>query len=179
MTLITRPRRFGKTLTMTEQFFSVKYTGRGDLFEGLSIWQEEKYRALQGTYPVISLSFANVKDASYQDARRKICRMLTGTGGIYSEYVITSNRESGFGRYDVMMEPLNEKDDAMILQFKVHSPEDEKTLQDTVDEALRQIEERKYAEALMAKGIPQERIRKYGFAFAGKKVLIDIVTVPA
>lgn len=95
--------------------------------------------------------------------------MLTGTGGIYSEYVITSNRESGFGRYDVMMEPLNEKDDAMILQFKVHSPEDEKTLQDTADEALRQIEERKYAEALMAKGIPQERIRKYGFAFAGEE----------
>ena len=62
VTLITRPRRFGKTLTMSmvEQFFSVKYAGRGDLFEGLSIWQDEKYRALQGTYPVISLSFANV-----------------------------------------------------------------------------------------------------------------------
>ncbi len=55
VTLITRPRRFGKTLTMsmTEQFFSVKYAGRGDLFEGLAIWEEEKYRKLQGTYPVI------------------------------------------------------------------------------------------------------------------------------
>ena len=63
VTLITRPRRFGKTLamSMTEQFFSVKYAGRGDLFEGLFIWQEEKYRALQGTYPVISLSFATVR----------------------------------------------------------------------------------------------------------------------
>lgn len=428
VTLITRPRRFGKTLTMsmTEQFFSVKYAGRGDLFEGLSIWQEEKYRALQGTYPVISLSFANVKDANYQDARRKICQLIasefarnsfllegkllsemekeafrrktidmedvdatmalnqlseylyryygkkviilldeydtpmqeayvdgywqelaaftrsmfhasfktnqwleravmtgitrvskesifsdlnnlkvvtttsdeygtafgfteeevfaaldeygmgdrkqevkqwydgfifgkwkdiynpwsilnyldTGklktywadtssnslvgkliregspdvkmtmedllhdrifhtvideqivfnqlgrrTSAVWSlllasgylrvdladRYVITSNRESGFGRYDVMLEPLHEKDDAMILEFKVHSPEDEKTLQDTADEALRQIEEKKYAEALMAKGIPQERIRKYGFAFAGKEVLIDTV----
>lgn len=78
VTLITRPRRFGKTLTMsmTEQFFSVKYAGRGDLFEGLSIWQEEKYRALQGTYPVISLSFANIKEINYQNTRGKICRML-------------------------------------------------------------------------------------------------------
>ena len=75
VTLITRPRRFGKTLTMsmTEQFFSVDYAGRGDLFEGLSIWQEEKYRVLQGTYPVISLSFANVKEKNYQDTRSRIC----------------------------------------------------------------------------------------------------------
>ena len=78
VTLITRPRRFGKTLTMsmTEQFFSVNYAGRGDLFEGLSIWQEEKYRRLQGTYPVISLSFANIKETDYIMTRRKICQML-------------------------------------------------------------------------------------------------------
>lgn len=74
MTLITRPRRFGKTLNMSmvEQFFSVDYANRGDLFEGLSIWKEEKYRELQGTYPVISLSFANVKDKNYLNARGKI-----------------------------------------------------------------------------------------------------------
>ena len=78
VTLITRPRRFGKTLTMSmvEQFFSVNYAGRGDLFEGLSIWQEEKYRRLQGTYPVISLSFANVKESDYTMTRRKMCQML-------------------------------------------------------------------------------------------------------
>lgn len=78
VTLITRPRRFGKTLTMsmTEQFFSVKYAGRRDLFENLAVWQDEKYRTLQGTYPVISLSFAGVKEADYVSARRKICRML-------------------------------------------------------------------------------------------------------
>ena len=58
VTLITRPRRFGKTLTMSmvEQFFFVDYAGRADLFEGLSIWEQEEYRAIQGTYPVISLS---------------------------------------------------------------------------------------------------------------------------
>ena len=79
VTLITRPRRFGKTLniSMTEQFFSVRYAGRGELFEGLSIWQEEKYRALQGTYPMISLSFANIKETNYQNTRRKICQLLT------------------------------------------------------------------------------------------------------
>ena len=79
VTLITRPRRFGKTLTMsmTEQFFSVKYTGRGELFEGLTIWQEETYRKLQGTYPVISLSFANVKEKDYETTRAKICQILS------------------------------------------------------------------------------------------------------
>ena len=75
VTLITRPRRFGKTLNMSmvEQFFSIKYANRGDLFEGLSIWEDEKYRDLQGTYPVISLSFANVKERDYLTTRKKIC----------------------------------------------------------------------------------------------------------
>lgn len=85
VTLITRPRRFGKTLTMSmvEQFFSVNYAGRGDLFEGLTIWNEEKYRSLQGIYPVISLSFANVKESDYVMTRRKICQMLSE---LYADY---------------------------------------------------------------------------------------------
>lgn len=79
VTLITRPRRFGKTLTMSmvEQFFSAKYAGRGDLFEELSIWQEEAYRALQGTYPVISLTFANIKERDYMSTKVRICQILT------------------------------------------------------------------------------------------------------
>ena len=77
-TLITRPRRFGKTLNMSmvEVFFSVDYADRGDLFEGLSIWEEEKYRNMQGTYPVISLSFARVKEDNYEKAKEKICEVL-------------------------------------------------------------------------------------------------------
>lgn len=78
VTLIARPRRFGKTLNMSmlEKFFSVEYAGRGDLFEGLSIWQEEKYRELQGTYPVISLSFANVKETDYRTTSYRIRQLL-------------------------------------------------------------------------------------------------------
>ena len=78
VTLITRPRRFGKTLTMSmvEQFFSVKYAGRGDLFEGLFVWQESRYRDIQGTYPVISLSFANIKETDYKTTVHRICQLL-------------------------------------------------------------------------------------------------------
>lgn len=92
---------------------------------------------------------------------------------LQNRYVITSNRESGFGRYDVMLEPKNpEKDDAILLEFKVHDPEDEETMKDTVAAALTQIENKQYAAQLIARGIPRERIRSYGFAFQGKNVLI-------
>jgi len=88
-------------------------------------------------------------------------------------YILSSNKESGFGRYDVMLEPLSPKqDDGIILEFKVFQPRKEKKLEDTVQAALRQIEEKGYGTALAARGIPLERIRKYGFAFQGKKVLI-------
>ena len=78
VTLITRPRRFGKTLNMSmmEEFFSVDYADRGDLFEGLYIWEEEKYRNLQGTYPVINLSFARVKETDFESTKRRIIELL-------------------------------------------------------------------------------------------------------
>ncbi len=80
VTLITRPRRFGKTLniSMLEKFFSVEYAGRGDLFEGLAIWQEEKYRQLQGTYPVISISFARVKETNFNDSMSRLRDIISG-----------------------------------------------------------------------------------------------------
>ena len=109
VTLINRPRRFGKTLnvSMTEQFFSVDYAGRGNLFEGLSIWEDEEYRNIQGTYPVISLSFANVKEQNYTNTRDKICQLLTN---LYVKYsflrdsdVLTDKDREYFDRVSVDM----------------------------------------------------------------------------
>ena len=84
VTLITRPRRFGKTLNMSmvEHFFSLKYTDQCELFDGLTIWNEENYREIAGTYPVISLSFANIKEKSYSAARKKICQLIAN---LYTE----------------------------------------------------------------------------------------------
>ena len=78
VTLITRPRRFGKMLTksMTEHFFSNRYAGQGEIFEGLSIWESEKYRRLQETWPVISLSFAIVKETDFKIVVHRICEIL-------------------------------------------------------------------------------------------------------
>ena len=85
VTLIARPRRFGKTLNMSmlNYFFSNNYAGKGEIFKGLSIWEEEKYRELQGTYPVLNLSFANVKEKSYEATKEKIYQILIG---LYAKY---------------------------------------------------------------------------------------------
>lgn len=92
VTLINRPRRFGKTLNMSmvEQFFSIDYANRGDLFEGLSIWDDEEYRKLQGTYPVISLSFANIKEKNYYNTREKICQFLAK---LYDKFSFVRNSD--------------------------------------------------------------------------------------
>lgn len=88
------------------------------------------------------------------------------------KYRVTSNRESGFGRYDVMLEPLEKTKDAFVLEFKVFNPRKEKTLEDTVANALQQINEKDYDCELLSRGIQKENIFHYGFAFEGKKVLI-------
>ena len=92
---------------------------------------------------------------------------------LQNDYRITSNRESGFGRYDVMIEPKDDAVmDAIILGFKVHDAKKENSLEETVAVALKQIEDRKYAVGLEERGFLKERIRKYGIAFQGKNVLI-------
>ena len=88
------------------------------------------------------------------------------------QYQIRSNRESGYGRYDIMLVPEEKNDNAIVMEFKVHEPDEETSLQDTVQSALKQIQEKNYDAELLAQGIPTDRIRHYGFAFEGKKVLI-------
>lgn len=95
--------------------------------------------------------------------------------GQREDYVIKSNRESGFGRYDIIMLPCNIENKrlpAIVIEFKVHDSDEEKSLADTVAVAHKQIEEKRYDEEILALGIEKERIRHYGFAFEGKKVLI-------
>ncbi|MEE1101592.1 MAG: AAA family ATPase, partial [Agathobacter sp.] len=113
VTLITRPRRFGKTLnmSMTEQFFSINYADRSDLFKGLSIWKNEKYRDLQGTYPVLSLSFANIKERDYQTTRKKICQIIVELYTNYSFLLDSQKLKDGdrdfFQRISVDMDDVD------------------------------------------------------------------------
>ena len=95
--------------------------------------------------------------------------------GEKENYIIKSNRESGFGRYDIMMVPKDIKNadfPAIVIEFKVYDEEDEDSLKDTVAAAHKQIEEKRYDEEIIQFGIEKNRIRHYGFAFEGKKVLI-------
>ena len=91
-------------------------------------------------------------------------------------YIITSNRESGYGRYDIMLEPIdktNEKLPGIVIEFKVINPRKENSLEETVAAALKQIEEKNYNAELVKRGVKEENIHHYGFAFRGKEVLID------
>ena len=91
-------------------------------------------------------------------------------------YIITSNRESGYGRYDIMLEPIdktNEKYPGIVIEFKVINPRKESSLEETVAAALKQIEDKNYDAELIKRGVKEENIHHYGFAFRGKEVLID------
>lgn len=121
-TLITRPRRFGKTMTisMLEHFFSIEYAGSGALFEGLFIWEEEKYQKLQGTYPVISVSFANVKENTYDLAREKICAIIANLYVKHS-YLLKSDKllETEKQEFEQLVQKKGKMSDA-VMTMAIH-----------------------------------------------------------
>ena len=121
----------------------------------------------------ISFFDAGNKPSDYAEPERFYHGFVLGMlVELKKRYEVLSNRESGYGRYDVMLIPNDIKENAYILEFKVHDPDEEKTLEDTVAAALKQIEDKKYETTLIEKGVKKDKIFCYGFAFEGKKVLI-------
>ena len=118
-------------------------------------------------------SFDTEKSPSETEPERFYHGFVLGlVADLSMEYIITSNRESGFGRYDVMLEPRNKEKRAVIMEFKVYNPRKEASLEETVQSAHKQIEEKQYETILLDRGFRKEQIYKYGFAFEGKKVVI-------
>ena len=160
----------------------MKYANRGDLFssynnfiKALLLGDVKAMNTYMNRVALNTFSSFDVGNhpSEYTEPERFYHGFVLGLMvELTDRYTILSNRESGFGRYDVVLEPLNSKDDAIILEYKVHDKDDEKTLADTVSVALKQIEEKQYEANLVAKGIVKDKIRKYGFAFEGKTVLI-------
>lgn len=158
-----------------QSWFSASASSYNDFIRALLLDDLKAMNVYMNRVALATFSFFDVgkKPSAYNEPERFYHGFVLGLiVELAEKYNITSNRESGFGRYDVMLEPKNQNDAAMIFEFKVQDTDDEQCLADTVSSALRQIDEKHYADILINKGIPQNNIRKYGFAFSGKEVLI-------
>ena len=162
-------------LNMVRDWFSAVETDYNDFIRAML---QDNLEEMNGYMNRVALNTFSYFDAGRSSSGEESERFYHGfVLGLVVElrdrYYITSNRESGFGRYDVLFEPKNPKEnDAIILEFKVFNPRKESSLEETVEAALKQIEDRRYAHELWEKGIAREHIRSYGFAFEGKQVLI-------
>ena len=160
---------------MIEDWFSEENSAYGNFKEALLAGDLDYMNQFmkQATLQTFSSFDTGRKPSEEQEPERFYHGFVLGLiVDLAGKYRITSNRESGFGRYDVVMEPLKENLDAIVMEFKVQNMTREKTLEQTVENALRQIKDKQYDAELIARGVAKERIRHYGFAFRGKKVLI-------
>lgn len=160
---------------MIRKWFTGSGTVYNDFIKAMLEDDVQSMNAYMNRVALVSFSYfdsGNRPSAETQPERFYHGFVLGLSVELTGRYIITSNRESGFGRYDVMLEPKNEADNAVIMEFKVRDQREEKSLEDTADAALKQIEKKQYQLELENRGIPRSRIRKYGFAFEGKNVLI-------
>ena len=158
---------------MVRGWFSIAKNDYNDFIKALLLQDVDEMNEYMNRVALSTFSFFDAAGGASTDAPERFYHgfVLGLLVDLQGEYVITSNRESGFGRYDVMLEPMDRAKDAFILEFKVKKAK-EKTLEDTLASAHAQIEEKKYAASLMERGFREEQIHKYGFAFDGKQVLI-------
>lgn len=160
--------------SMVRGWFGKAKSSYNDFVKALLSGKLKEMNVYMNRVALQSFSYFDIADSPSFDAPERFYHgfVLGLIVDLSRDYVITSNMESGFGRYDVIIEPKDTEKDAIILEFKVHDEDEEKTLEDTVHSAIDQIEEKEYAAGLIARGFKEENIRKYGFAFEGKKVLI-------
>lgn len=161
--------------TMIEGWFEEEETAYGNFKEALLAGDVDYMNQFMNQVALRTFSSFDVgnKPSEHLEPERFYHGFVLGLiVDMEGKYRITSNRESGFGRYDVIMEPLQEHLDAIVMEFKVQNMQKESSLEVTVENALHQIEEKNYDTELLARGIEKERIRHYGFAFRGKQVLI-------
>ncbi|MGM9580970.1 MAG: AAA family ATPase [Anaerovibrio sp.] len=168
-----------ETLLMFEELVSRWFAAGGDSYNDfIEALLQDNIRGMNICMNSLLLSMLSYFDTGKRPSAAEPERFYHGfvlglMVDLKKRYIITSNRESGLGRYDIMLEPRNPKQDvAFIMEFKVHDSYDEKSLEETVLAALRQIEDKRYESMLLEKGIRPDKIRKYGFAFEGKTVLI-------
>ena len=159
---------------MIHSWFNNTNESYNDFVEALLIGDLDAMNVYMNRIALQSFSYFDTgKNPSYDEPERFYHGFVLGLMvDLAVKYMITSNRESGFGRYDIMIEPRDKNNDAIIIEFKVFNQRKESSLEETVQSALDQIEEKQYEASLIAKGIKAENIRKYGFAFEGKNVLI-------